>query len=298
MNEALDRKTEDERLPSSWREVISLPIVNTENPLWKIEELEELLLKAVRNTAEQALEENNGVINTTLSGGLDSSLCLLLLRKMYPKVSIKTFTIGSSNTHPDVIFARAASFTFGTLHHQIIIDQSRKAKLTLEFTSFYGNSPSPEGNINPWTVYQEAANLGVKNMVAHDGIDEQLGGYWPHRRFGPGSKEEDKQKQKVEFEYFWSRLGPDHLEILEKTTAHFGVKVLFPYLQKPLVEYISHIPVEQRASYQENKLPLRSIAQKYQLWPLILKRAKFGFVDALSNKETVEQIIQRQTKRF
>lgn len=283
-----------EILPSinGWREVATLPVVAEEKP-WNPAELERILVDSIQKVAQQALVDNNGTIYTTLSGGLDSSLCLAIIRNLYPDVPIHTFTVGSSK-HPDMQFAKAASFIFQTFHHPFVIWKKNQNSYAKEFKECHGDTP-PEGNLGPWIIYK---NLGrYATVIAHDGIDEQMGGYWPHRKYGIGSEHEDKEKQQEEFEYFWSRLAPDHLEILEKTANHFGVKLLFPYLQKELVEYISHIPVEERATKETGKVIMRALAEKY-LWKPIGERAKFGFGQALEDEKFINETLKAQFKKY
>lgn len=288
----------NESLPpiNGWREAVKLPVTTTEKS-WNIDELKNILIKSIKSTAEQSLKDNNGEIYMTLSGGLDSSLCLAIIRNIYPDVPIHTFTVATTKDHPDITFARAASFIFQTLHQQLIVNDDKKSQIIEEFQRYYGDEVKTEGNINPWTAYQLVKESGAKSVIAHDGIDEQMGGYWPHRKFGPGGTEEDKQKQEEEFEYFWSRLEPDHLITLEKTADYFDIKILFPYLQKDLVEYISHIPVSERATGQWGKVIMRKLAKKY-VWKPIRERAKFGFGQAFENKEFFEKTIKAQEKAY
>lgn len=270
---------------NGWREVVDLPVISEGKP-WNITDLEGILRKSVENVAKQAIQDNNGKIYTTLSGGVDSSLCLAIITELFPSgTEIHTFTAGGSEKHPDIQFARIVSQLFNTTHHEIIVNQNEKRKVIKEFKVFYGDSPETEamikrGDINVWAVYQEIARLKAKSVIAHDGIDELMGGYWLHRQTAEGGK----TQQEAVFKRFWQDLQSKHLEPLEKTAGHFGITVLFPYLQRNLVEYISRIPVDKRASFNSGKIPLKEIAQKY-VWPkIVVDRKKRGFIDALMKK--------------
>lgn len=288
----------NESLPpiNGWREAVILPVVTAEKP-WNINELENILIRSIKTTIEQSLKDNNGKIFTTLSGGLDSSLCLAIIRQLYPNTLISTFTVAATENHPDIKFAKAASFIFGTFHHPLIVNNTQIFEMEMDFRRYHGDKVSTEGNINPWAAYQLMKEFGAKTVITHDGIDEQMGGYWPHRKYGPGGPEEDKQKQEKEFKYFWSRLEPDHLITLEKTAEHFGIKILFPYLQKDLVKYISHIPISERAIGEQGKVIMRKLAEKY-LWRPIRQRAKFGFGQAFEDKKFFEETIRAQEKEY
>lgn len=277
-----DVNTEPELQINDWREVVKLPVVAPEKP-WYLEKLEDLFRESIGVVVTQSLKDNNGVIYTTLSGGVDSSLCLAIIAELCPAdTEIHTFTAGGSEKHPDIQFARKVAELFNTTHHEIIVEPKSKAEIIKEFTDFYGESPQTEemikrADINVWVVYREIAKAKVKSVIAHDGIDELMGGYWLHRQ----AASEGKEKQEEVFRRFWKELELEHLVPLESTAHHFGIQLLFPYLQKRLVEYISHIPVTERASFASGKLPLKEIARKY-VWPKeVVDRKKRGFVDAL-----------------
>jgi len=114
------------------------------------------------------------------------------------------------------------------------------------------------------------------------GIDELLGGYWDHR------KETDIEKIRLAFEKRWSLLAEEHLLPMSCKARHFGVSLIFPYLSREVIDYISRIPVEERTSREESKIPLRKIALNENYLPFsvtaqILQRKKLGFCDAMEN---------------
>ncbi len=270
---------------NGWREVVKLPVVDSEK-LWNLEELEDIFRESIEAVTIQALKDNDGIIYTTLSGGVDSSLCLAIIAELCPSdTEIHTFTAGGGRRHPDVQFAQEVSKLFNTTHHEIIVESKDKEEIIQEFTDFYGNSPQTEtmikrADINVWAVYRKIAKTKARSVIVHDGIDELMGGYWLHRQ----SATEGKERQEEIFRKFWRELEPEHLTPLESTAHHFGIQLLFPYLQKKLVDYISHIPVSERASFTTGKMPLKEIARKY-VWPKeVIDRKKRGFVDALMEK--------------
>ena len=261
---------------NSWREVINLPIIDRENHRWSLRKLEAILFHSVRVCANRCLKDNDGEIHTTLSGGLDSSFCLALIRKITgPDCPIHTYTSGGSERNPDIIFARRVSKLFGSIHHELIpsVRETRRAKDMFRNcqTGIYRI-----GDLGLFLIYQfivDLNNYRPISLIAHDGIDELLGGYWDHR-----APKEKGAKIKA-FEELWSCLEDDHLRSLEKAANHFGISVIFPYLQKRVVEYIIRIPVEERTSHNRSKIPLRDIAKEY-LPSGVIKRKKLGFITA------------------
>lgn len=288
---------EPEQAPqvNGWEEAVVLPVVAQERS-WNLTDLETVLRKSITVVTRQNLEDNQGQIFTTLSGGVDSSLCLAIMAELCPaQTPIHTFTAGGSIKHPDIQFARIVSSFFQTIHHEIIIGAQSKSELEAEFRIFHKNTEQAEeeikrGDVNIWAVYREISRFAAKSVIVHDGIDELMGGYWPHC----SSFELGQEAQQKEFEEFWSLLVPEHLEPLERTARYFNISLLYPYLQPSLVEYISHIPTQDRASlirgkdevnYPDRKKPLRALARLYFGNILGLRdipdRKKRGFIDAL-----------------
>ncbi|GAJ08650.1 unnamed protein product, partial [marine sediment metagenome] len=62
-----------------------------------IEELENIIIQNIREIPQVPL-------SLLLSGGIDSSLVLALLRKVYPQAPISTFTLAKSKDYPDIVF--------------------------------------------------------------------------------------------------------------------------------------------------------------------------------------------------
>ncbi|MDP2923710.1 MAG: asparagine synthase-related protein [Candidatus Omnitrophota bacterium] len=253
---------------------------------WNLEELENILKKSIKKTGEQALKENNGVIYTTLSGGIDSSLCTAILREVMPaETRIVTFSMGGKN-HPDLRFASMIAQTLQTEHHKFIPTMEQINKAKGEFAGFGEMEARGEnfgsGDVDVFLLYKlikekasiEGGSFPVA-VMAHDGIDELMGGYWAHR----GTK--TNQEKSDTFKDLWQKLPKKHLENLSRSAALMNIKIIWPYLDRSLIEYISHIPLDERTSKQESKMPLRAIAKKYLPQEIIerRKRGQVGMTD-------------------
>jgi len=79
-------------------------------------------------------------------------------------------------------------------------------------------------------------------------------------------------------------LPSQHLIPLDRKADSLGLMAFLPYLQKPFVDYATQIPLAERTSRKESKMPLRRIAEKLGVPEIALKRDKTGFVDALNPK--------------
>lgn len=261
----------------------NFPVVTEEIGSWKTTELLKILKDVAHDYGCRCLRGNSfREINTMLSGGLDSSFFLALLRNIFgSKILIRSFTIGGGPNHPDIQSAKLVAKRFNTEHHIIIPnkDEITNARSTLSNPKFvaYGGKQTTDGDVAVFLLIEEMKRADVHSFIAHDGIDELLGGYWGHR--APLSTSE---KIKA-FENFWERLTREHLMPLVKKTNYFGIEVLLPYLNLNLIEFISHIPVDDRADRNENKKPLRKIARHF-LPKEILDRPKRGLCDGLMKK--------------
>lgn len=259
-----------------WTEGALMPVITREKK-WSPSELDGLLTEAINRCYYACFVVHSGNIATTISGGIDSSFCLSRLSKLGSSTCIYTFTVGGDKKHPDISHAKMASKLFNTIHTEIIPSKRRIAWAKKKLSKIRPTEKITMGDAAVFLAYQSIADRGFKISIAHDGIDELLGGYWKHRDV------QTKSEKKMAFQRFWAELIPCHLVPLEKSARYFGIKVLFPYLQPEIVEYISHIPVNERTRKKVSKIPLREIASKC-LPQEIVERKKFGFCSALDKK--------------
>jgi asparagine synthetase B (glutamine-hydrolysing) len=258
-----------------WKSAILLPVISRKTNNWNLVELEQILKLTIGACIYYCQQNNNNKICTTLSGGLDSSLCLAIIRSLIePKVEIHTFTTGGGIEHPDIQAARLVSKLFGTIHHELIPTQQEIEEAAQKVFSTWQDEPNRLANVGVFLTYRHIAANNFQTVLAHDGIDELLGGYWEHRQ------PLDENEKRKAFELFWGKLKKDHLLLLTRKARYFGIEVIFPYLQQKVIEYISAIPVEARTTRQASKIPLRIIAESY-LPQEIIERKKVGFCSVL-----------------
>ena len=244
-----------------------------ENRDWSIKRFEKQLSVSFEKAGEEALEANDGKIYTTLSGGLDSALALAILRKNFPEAKIITFCMGGNEKHEDIQHARLAAREFKSEHVEIIPSPEDIQEAAYEYREKfpeYKIDESTSGNIDVYLLYKHISQHKPKLLIVHDGIDEQMGGYWEHRREGTAEKREEA------FRSHWEQLKPRHLEPLTKTSQSFDIKLSFPYLDEDLIKVISDIPLDDRVSDSVGKKPLRELARQYNVPKEIIERRKRG----------------------
>ena len=262
-----------------WREVLSLPIVAPVTHPCDLNRLERVLREANRECAEECARINGREIVLCLSGGLDSSLSAAMIRRSFPSAPMTACTAGSGDEHPDVVHAKLVARHFSLAHHIQILGQHELGIATEQVEKLFGREHCArfKGTAGVLACYQRMHDQMVGAVIAHDGIDELLGGYWAHR----ASVARAEEAQAV-FADHWRRLEENHLRPLETIAQSVGIKVLFPYLQREVVEEITAIPLAERTSRAVSKLPLRELAEWNSVPDAVIRRRKRGFCDALT----------------
>ena len=105
--------------PEYWRDI---------GKLIKIKEIEDKILSIVSEIKCNCL---------ALSGGLDSSLLLYYMRKVHNRV--KAFTIGHSEKHPDIQYARLAAWDTIRVEPRTFIPSEKDARYAQESEEIQGD---------------------------------------------------------------------------------------------------------------------------------------------------------------
>lgn len=194
-----------------------------------------------------------GVRNLSLSGGIDSTLLLWLMKTALGD-PINCFTIACDQNHPDFQFSKFAAERFKVNH--IIFESNWNIEPDQIVADFYEN-------------LQQA---GVQEIIAGDGIDEFTCGYYSHL----------KDRSEQNYQSFIEKLGPEHLFPLNKNSGE--IKVYLPYLSPDIVKFFSLIPLSKKTCGEQRKVVVREMAQD-RVPQEIIDRWKYGFCDATHIKE-------------
>jgi len=219
-------------------------------------------IEKIEQTILQVLEEIN--CNwISLSGGLDSSLMLYYMIQVYPEVH--AITMGCSEEHPDVKYAKLVVSQFDNVFHEIYIpsplelEKSRKP---------YWVSDGDQGV----RLFYGHVQKRTDAIIACDGIDEFMCGYYVHQ---------ESPCEKTYYTYL-RKLKDSHLIPLHRNSR--DVKVYLPYLDRRLLELYSQIPVRDKVDKMRRKKVLVEMA-KGKIPDEIIRRRKYGFCDVLGVKE-------------
>jgi len=282
-------KTEPERIAGKpgeydqlFARIAGTNILPSAESQWSPENLEQTLDQVFKDYGNAALEANGEKIYMTLSGGLDSTLAIALLRKNFPNSQIITFTMGGTENHPDIIHARLAAARFGTDHHEFIPTPDEMADALAEYKTKFPEddlqTAEETGDSDVYLLYKYISRFNPKVLLVHDGIDELMGGYWDHRKDSP------PEEKTAIYKGFWDKLIPEHLAPLTATSSEFGIGLMFPYLDQRITKIVANIPLDDRSDVAESKKPLRATARKIGVPEEILTRAKRGQIGMLDLK--------------
>ncbi|MBL7085736.1 MAG: asparagine synthase (glutamine-hydrolyzing) [Candidatus Cloacimonetes bacterium] len=112
-----------------------------------------------------------------LSGGIDSSLIVALLKLRDPKLKIKTFSIGfKEKAFDESRYSSYVARKFGTDHHMKILSSKEMIKI-IDKLNFIVDEPISDPSIIPTYFLSNYTRNFVKVAIGGEGGDELFGGY-------------------------------------------------------------------------------------------------------------------------
>jgi len=132
---------------------------------------EEILHQSISNIKKQIPDDFSKPISISLSGGMDSSLALCMLKQSFPDNQIDAISIKFSDSHDETETASKIAKKIGVDHHIIKIDNFlEKLPDAISITKL------PFWDIHWLYVVEKAKNFS-NYLVSGDGGDELFGGY-------------------------------------------------------------------------------------------------------------------------
>ena len=139
-------------------------------------------IEAVRNTLKESVVSQTEVsdvpVAAFLSGGLDTSTVVAFASRVRPE-GLRTFCMGFGEQTDEFKDAKVVAETFGTDHHELLVDPSQGMKL---FPQMIWHSEMPKVNLYSWFVNEAASRFG-KVCLSGLGGDELFCGYPTSSRF-------------------------------------------------------------------------------------------------------------------
>lgn len=189
----------------------------------------------------------------SFSGGIDSSLLLYYMCQLFDRV--KVFTMGISESHPDVAFAKS-----------IVEHYGKKFDVRLWHYIYYPQNEETGGAI--YELFYRFVNKHTKKIIAGDVIDEYMCGYYAHMK---------QSTEEIYYDYI-RRLQEDHLIPLSEASGK--VEVYLPYADEKVIAMLSQIPLKDKVDLRSRKKVMIEMAKGKVPEDIVLRR-KYGFCDAL-----------------
>ncbi len=122
-------------------------------------------------------------LGALLSGGLDSSTVVALMRRIMPDGDIQTFSIGFPEaTYDETSYARTIAGCFRTTHHELVVTGTDVVN-ELGAIHKHMDEPFADNSILPTALLCRFARERVTVALGGEGGDELLAGYEPFRAY-------------------------------------------------------------------------------------------------------------------
>lgn len=178
-------------------------------------EKESFYIEGIRSRLEKAVVKrmiSDVPVGVFLSGGIDSTTILALMSKNSSE-PIHSFSVGYQDhlSYNELEFARLASRQYGSLHHEILI-QDKEVINFIETLAYHQDEPIADWVCIPLHfVSRLAKEVGIKVVQLGEGADEQFCGYsyylkilWFYKRYW---KNFQRLPKKVQIMIKWWTLG-------------------------------------------------------------------------------------------
>lgn len=131
----------------------------------------DLIEKLITNEITRQINSEDSKISLALSGGVDSTLVLALIRKKFPKISIEAISIKFADSQDETGTASKVAEHFDANHSVIFIEN-----FLLELPKAISITNSPFWDLHWYHVVKKANSIS-KYLISGDGGDELFGGY-------------------------------------------------------------------------------------------------------------------------
>lgn len=185
----------------------------------------------------------------SFSGGLDSSLLLYFMLEAGKKVRV--FTITCSDNHPDIHYSL-----------RVINYFKNKYKVNIEGSWIVLNNVIGDELVKAF--YQNGIAQHTDSIIAGDGIDEFMAGYYNHQR---------NPTEETYYDYI-RRLQVEQLIPLNENSGE--IKVYLPYLDPHLTSLLWQIPLSEKVDKRTRKKIMMELARG-KLPREVIERRKYGF---------------------
>ncbi len=240
------------------------------------------LLKLLENSIKNLTKDKSKNYALLFSGGVDSCLLAILLKRQKVKFSCFFAYVKDSTKAKDLAFAKKAAMELDLKLEVISADRKEVSKLFPEVIEIINS-------INPVSVgvaipgYLSCKNAKAKKIdVIFSGLgsDELFAGY---SRF-------TAKNQKAETKKCLNNLQKDNLDRDEAIANSFGLLIKCPYLDKKVIDYSLTLPAKLLISSKQNKIVVREIAKSLGLSKELADRKKLACQYGSNSDRVIEKL--------
>lgn len=247
---------------------------------------QEKLLTLLEKSIESLTKDKTRNYSLLFSGGVDSCLLALILKKQKVKFSC-FFAYVKDNTEPkDLAFAKKAAKELNLKLEIVSVDRKGIENILPEVINIIDSvSPVSVGVAIPIYISSEKAKgKKIDVLLSGFGADELFAGY---SRF-------TTENQKQETKKCLSNIQKNNLDRDESIAKHFGLEIKHPYLDKAVVEFALSLPSAFLISSKENKIILREIAKSLGLSKELAKRKKLACQYGSNADRVIEKLAKEK----
>lgn len=242
----------------------------------------ERLLKLLEESINSLTKDKNKNYGLLFSGGVDSCLLAILLKRQEVKFTCFFSYIKDTTEAKDLAYAKKAAKELGLILEIISIEKKDVSKILPEIIkTIDSTNPLQIGIALPvYLSCKKAKEQKIKVLFSGLGADELFAGY---NRF-------TTKNQKAETQKCLDNLQKDNLNRDEAIASHFGISINCPYLDKKVIDYALTIESKLLISSSQNKIIIRELARGLGLSKELAERKKLACQYGSNSDKVIEKL--------
>lgn len=242
------------------------------------EKLSFLLEKSIANLTKDK-SKSYGLL---FSGGVDSCLLALLLKKQKAKFTCFFAYVKDNTEAKDLAFAKKAAKELDLKLEIISADRKEISTILPKIIDIIDSTnPVSVGIAIPiYLSSRKAKTKKIDTIFSGLGSDELFAGY---SRF-------TTYNQKTETKKCLDNIQKDNLDRDEAIVKHFKLAIKCPYLDKAVIDYALTLPPRLFISSKQNKIIIRKIAKNLGLSTGLAERKKLACQYGSNSDKVIEKL--------